>query len=133
MRAERLFVFVLWRSAKGLTDTQLWGKSMVGKASEKEQEYFLKQEIARLKKLREEHLANMKKEERDAMKKLHYLRCAKCGQKMETESLGGVEIEVCPDCGGIYLDAGELGKIVDESSKGRFAETLGIVRKLWGK
>jgi uncharacterized protein len=100
------------------------------KPSEKEQEYFIAQEVKRLKKLQEEHCRKMAEEERRQLKDLHYMHCTKCGQKMETTTLAEVEIEVCPSCGGIYLDAGELNKIVTEQT-GSFTKALGIARRLW--
>ena len=97
----------------------------------KEEQYFITQEVARLKRLREEHLRAQAQEDRRKMKELHFLCCAKCGQKMETTKLESVEIEICPDCGGIYLDAGELGKIVDEKTRGPFSQALAYARKIW--
>jgi hypothetical protein len=105
---------------------------MIDKPSDKEQEYFLKIEMERLKKLREEHLAQMAEGERRKQKELHWLRCAKCGQRMESTRLGGVEVEICPDCGGVYLDAGELDKVVDEQGRERFGGAISKLRSLWG-
>ena len=106
---------------------------MPTKPSEKEEEYFLKSEIARLQQLREDHIKNTTKAERQKLKDLHYMHCAKCGQTMVTEDFGGIEIEVCPSCGGLYLDAGELGKLIEQSKKTPFAEALKLARKLWKK
>ena len=106
---------------------------MVTKPSKKEQEYFIRQEMIRLKRLREEHLNETLESERQEQKRLHFLHCAKCGQKMETTTLESVEIEVCPDCGGVYLDAGELAKILDEKRRGPFSDALALARKLWGE
>ena len=61
------------------------------------------------------------------------LPCAKCGQRMEATLLQGIEIEVCPDCGGIYLDAGELQKIMDEKKWGPISGALSYARKVWGE
>jgi len=52
---------------------------------------------------------------------------------METSHLSGVEVEVCPACGGIFLDAGELDKVLEESRRGPFAAALAAVRKLFGE
>ncbi len=104
---------------------------MVVKPSEKEQQYFIEKEMKRLKKIREEHLKSMAESERNAMRDLHYLHCAKCGQTMQPTTLSGGEIEVCPDCGGIYLDRGELAKIVDESNWKPFSKSLAFARKMW--
>jgi predicted RNA-binding Zn-ribbon protein involved in translation (DUF1610 family) len=104
---------------------------MIDNPSDKEQEYFLRKELERIKALREEHKQKQAEEERVRMKELHFMHCTKCGQRMATTSFGGVDIEVCPDCGGIYLDAGELDKIVDDKKRGPFAMALGSFRRLW--
>ena len=106
---------------------------MVSKPSDNEQEYFIRQEMIRLKKLREDHLKNTAEAERIRQRELHYMHCAKCGQKMEVTTLNSIEIEVCPDCGGIYLDAGELAKILDEEKRGPCTEALALARRFWGQ
>lgn len=103
------------------------------KPSEQEQQYFITQEVARLKRLHEERQSSQKAEERARLKELHFMHCAKCGGKMEITTLESVEIEICPDCGGVYLDAGELAKIMDEKTRGPFADALAFARKLWGQ
>ncbi len=105
---------------------------MTNKPSEKEQEYFVQMELQRLRQLREEHQQRLAVEERARLKELHFLHCAKCGQKMSTTPLGGVEVEVCPDCGGIFLDAGELDRVLAEQNRGPFAGALSTLRRLWG-
>ena len=103
------------------------------KPSEKEQEYFLRQEAERLARLQREHLEKTKDQERRKMKELHLLHCPKCGQKMETSNMGGVEIEICPDCRGIYLDDGELTRLLDGSGKGAvFVDALRYFRGILG-
>jgi uncharacterized protein len=97
----------------------------------KEEKYFLEQEVKRLKTIHTEHMQETAENERRKLKELHYLRCAKCGQRMATTKLAGVEIEVCTDCGGVYLDAGELDKIISEQTRGAFADAADFVRKLW--
>lgn len=104
---------------------------MLQKPSDKEQEYFLQQELQRLRELRDQYRKQLQEEERRKLKELHWLHCPKCGQKMEVSHLEGVEVEVCPACGGIYLDAGELDKVLD-SKRGRVTEALRALRKLFG-
>ncbi|MCB1305794.1 MAG: zf-TFIIB domain-containing protein [Leptospiraceae bacterium] len=36
------------------------------------------------------------------------LHCPLCEEIMELQELGPVEIDVCPKCGGVFLDRGEL-------------------------
>ena len=47
------------------------------------------------------------------LKELHWMHCPKCGQELATETCDAVEIDVCPSCKGVWLDAGELGTIVE--------------------
>jgi acetyl-CoA carboxylase beta subunit len=106
---------------------------MIQKPSDKEQEYFLRQEAERLKQLREEHRKKVAEEERARLKELHYLHCPKCGQMMTTTTLHEVEVEVCPGCRGMFLDDGELEKLTEERARGRFASALASLRGLWGE
>lgn len=101
--------------------------------SEKEEEYFLRSEMERLKAIRAEHARQTAAAERARLKELHFMHCAKCGQKLETTTLTDVEVDVCPDCGGIYLDAGELDKLVEESRRGPFANALAAARRIFGE
>lgn len=50
--------------------------------------------------------------EKRRLKELHYMHCPKCGQKLDPESYGQVEVDVCPSCKGMWLDATELEQIV---------------------
>jgi Zn-finger nucleic acid-binding protein len=49
------------------------------------------------------------------------MQCPKCHQTLEGIDYEGVHIETCPACGGDWLDAGQLGSIV-QARKGRFNE-----------
>ena len=102
----------------------------MNKPSQKEEEYFLRFEVERIEKMRREHQARLAESERKRRKELHFMCCPKCGMDMTTSKLSDVEIEVCPDCRGIYLDQGELEKILDENRRNRVFETIGKVRKL---
>lgn len=44
------------------------------------------------------------------------LTCPVCGGEMKTLYRYGVEIDVCNDCKGVWLDRGELNKIVESVS-----------------
>ena len=105
---------------------------MIYNPSEKEQEYFLRMEMDRLKTLREEHRKKQAEEDRKRLKELHFMHCTKCGQAMATTQLHEIEVEICPDCGGIYLDAGELDKLLEERTRGPFTSAVAALRQLWG-
>ena len=58
------------------------------------------------------------------LKDLHYMHCGKCGQEMITTNFKGVEIEVCPGCGAVLLDPGELEELAGDDRSG-LVRTLG--------
>lgn len=105
---------------------------MIDRPSDKEQEYFMRQELERLGRLREEHRKMLEESARQQRKEQHWMHCPKCGDDLEVTHLGGVEVDVCPDCGGLYLDAGELDKILEEKNRGPFAKALGSLRSVFG-
>jgi uncharacterized protein len=82
------------------------------KPSEKEEQYFLEQELKRqLAKSRAEQDA-MATAEKSKLKELHFMHCPKCGQKLFVENYGPVEVDVCGSCKGLWLDANELEQIL---------------------
>jgi hypothetical protein len=54
--------------------------------------------------------------EKRQLKELHWMQCPKCGQKLTAEEHGSVEIDVCPNCRGLWRDATELETIVASES-----------------
>ena len=81
---------------------------MVVKPSEQEEEYFARMEYEKRKLV--EHAKNMKlaKAERERLKKLHLMRCPKCGMELINIDYRGIEVDKCGECQGIWLDAGEF-------------------------
>jgi acetyl-CoA carboxylase beta subunit len=65
----------------------------------------------RLEKLESEQQAAAEAEKR-RLQELHWMHCPKCGQTLLTQSRSNVEIDVCPSCRGVWLDADELETIV---------------------
>ena len=48
------------------------------------------------------------KAERERLKKLHLMRCPKCGMELINIDYRGIEVDKCSECQGIWLDAGEF-------------------------
>jgi hypothetical protein len=48
---------------------------------------------------------------REEQKKLHWMKCPKCGSDLEEIAFRGVKIDKCFVCGGVYLDDGELEQL----------------------
>lgn len=55
------------------------------------------------------------------------MKCPKCNQPLVMSERQGVEIDYCPQCRGVWLDRGELDKILERStaSESRRAEDPG--------
>lgn len=73
-------------------------------ASRGEDEFFAKQDAELIKQMR----SRLDKERDEAERKSHFMKCPKCGADMKEEDKGHVKVDVCPDCGGMFLDAGEM-------------------------
>ncbi len=47
------------------------------------------------------------------------MNCPVCGEKMREIEKYSVELDICPGCRGVWLDRGELEKIIDMVSSGK--------------
>lgn len=43
--------------------------------------------------------------------------CPNCGETLRERERSGIEIDVCPVCRGMWLDRGELDKLLDRESR----------------
>ena len=80
------------------------------KPSRNEGGYFAQQNADLLRKQRSLEEAAAQESER----KTHYMKCPKDGYDLTSTVFHGVQIETCPHCGGVWLDAGELDQIAHE-------------------
>lgn len=88
------------------------------KPSEKEEEYFLRQEFERKKKAEMEQVEKMAEAERAKLRQLHHMRCPKCGLELIEIDYKSVKVDKCPQCEGIWLDRGELEAVSKLESSG---------------
>ncbi len=95
--------------------------STTDKPSRNEDEYFAKLEAERIVRKRLE----MEKLTQDSERKSHYMRCPKCGGSLVTAEFNRVQAERCPECHGVWLDAGELDAVLNHDDKGLLARALG--------
>lgn len=72
--------------------------------SRNEDEYFAKQDAEILKQMR----ARLDTERLAQERKAHFMKCPKCGADLTEETHGQVKVDICPDCKGMWLDAGEM-------------------------
>lgn len=74
------------------------------KPSRNEDEYFVKQDAEAIK----EYRARLDAERLEKERKSHFMKCPKCGADLKERRMGSVAVDTCPECHGMWLDAGEL-------------------------
>lgn len=100
----------------------------VKKPSESEEEYFAREEALRKHKLVVEKARQMAEAEKEALKKLHFMHCPKCGFQLETMKFQTVQIERCFNCHGTWLDAGELEQLVGKEPGGFLSRIAAVFK-----
>jgi uncharacterized protein len=83
------------------------------KPSNQEEEYFAREEVEKKRKLALQQADAMAAKQREDLKKLHFMKCPKCGMDLHSLEKGSVEVDTCFNCKGIWLDAGELEQLVN--------------------
>jgi len=90
---------------------------MASITSEKEEQYFKEQELKQRLHQATEQQAKLAEAEKQRLKEAHWMHCPKCGQTLVTEKYGTVDVDVCPSCRGLWLDASELEQILASTQK----------------
>lgn len=87
-----------------------------------EDEYFARENAALIAERRLALDAERQARERAS----HVMRCPSCGGHLAPRTHHGVTIDVCPDCGGTFLERGELELLehIEESQVRRYINTL---------
>ena len=92
-----------------------------------EEEYFVRQEVERRRKMAEARQADLLAEQRERERALHSMKCPKCGMQLEEIAFGDVRVDKCFSCDGLWLDKGELDLIRQKegSFMGRMLRVFG--------
>jgi hypothetical protein len=98
------------------------------KPSQKEEEYYARQEFLRRKEVEDRRRDMMEAKEKERLKELHYMHCPKCGMQLIEIDYKGVAVDKCSSCDGVWLDAGELEAIAD-LEKGALDKLFGVFKK----
>ena len=96
---------------------------MTDKPSKNEDEYFVLRDAELLKQQR----AAAEAAARETERRMHYMKCPKDGYDLVTNEYHGVQIETCPHCGGMWLDAGEWDAIAHEERPALFTRIFSDV------
>jgi len=95
------------------------------KPSNQEEEYFAREEVEKKRKLTLQQQQETAQQEREALKQLHFMKCPKCGFDLHAITKGKVVVDTCFNCHGVFLDAGELERLLH----GEGDETTGTVMR----
>lgn len=100
------------------------------KPSRNEEEYFHKLDVELIKAQRatlDAERAEMERRERDSEREQYYMRCPKCGGRLDERDVEHIKVDVCPECNGTWLDAGELELLrrTERHGLGRLFDVLG--------
>ena len=102
---------------------------MTSSGYSREEEYFHKRNRELIERKRQE--LDRQRHERALVEGngVHWMRCPKCGGRMQEIELAQIRVERCTECQGVYLDHGELETLLQSQDPGSF---LGGLRRLLG-
>jgi len=83
------------------------------KPTEKEEEYFVRMEFERKKKIEMVHQEKLAAMEKERLKELHNMKCPKCGMNLVEIEYRSIKVDRCSACEGVWLDKGELKAVAD--------------------
>ena len=100
----------------------------VEKPSDREDEYFIKMDLEKVDRIRNELDQTRAEGEKQKQKEAHWMKCPKCGSDLQEINYQSVMIDRCIECKGIWLDMGELELLIE----GKAQFTRGFFNKIFG-
>lgn len=76
-----------------------------------DQEQRAREELARQRAAVQSRQSQISSGEREQLRRLHWMRCPKCGGELSEVQFRSVKIDKCFSCNGVYLDDGELEQL----------------------
>jgi uncharacterized protein len=97
--------------------------------SRNEEEYFRKRDAELIEAQRaklDAERAEMERRHRETEREQYYMRCPRCGARLNEQDMQHIKVDVCPGCSGMWLDAGELD-ILRQTGRQGFSRFLDFV------
>ena len=94
------------------------------KPTSSEEEFFALEDAEKKRKLALEQSKAIAENEREELKKQHYMRCPKCGMELHEIAFRGILVDKCFSCHGVYFDKEEVEKLLGED--GTWHKVLGF-------
>jgi len=95
-----------------------------------EDEYFHLEELEKLRRRRHEESRQLAQAERERAKAEHWMHCPKCGMELSEVDYRDVKVDACFSCGGMYLDKGEIEKVLAYKERGWFEKWVRVMTGL---
>lgn len=76
-----------------------------------EQEQRLREDLARQREAVQTRQSQISSDERENQRRLHWMRCPKCGGELAEVQFRAVKVDKCFSCNGVFLDDGELEQL----------------------
>ena len=86
------------------------------KPSKPEDEYFAAEEVEAKRKLAFHQGQVLAAQQQEALKKLHFMKCPKCGFDLHALNAGTVHLDSCFNCKGVFLGAADLERLKAEAT-----------------
>jgi transcription initiation factor IIE alpha subunit len=83
----------------------------------KEEEYFYKKNRELIEKRRRDLDAQRSKQQTQADRTVHWMKCPKCGGDLKEVEMSGIKLDQCASCEGIYFDRGELELLIESQEQ----------------
>jgi len=97
------------------------------KTTRAEDEYIAKEEAEKTKQLKAELKEQLSEQEREHTKAQCYMKCPKCGADLNEVIFRGIKIDRCLLCDGVWLDEGELEKLVGTENESVVGNIIQII------
>ncbi|MDC0715735.1 TFIIB-type zinc ribbon-containing protein [Nannocystis bainbridge] len=76
-----------------------------------EQEKQQREDLVRRREAVQIRQSQISTDERESQKRLHWMRCPKCGSELAEVQFRNVKVDKCFACNGVFLDDGELEQL----------------------
>jgi Zn-finger nucleic acid-binding protein len=90
----------------------------------REEEYFYRINRELIERKRQELDAARAARREENETKAHWMRCPKCGGRMESVNLLKIQVDRCSRCQGVFLDRGELDTLLQVKESHTFLARL---------
>ncbi len=99
-------------------------KGTPGKPSQGEDEYFVREDAEKKRRLALQSKKEKATAELKQLKELHWMHCPKCGMDLHEVRYRGVDVDVCFSCNGVFLEQGDLEHLEKVESRGVMSAIL---------